>query len=458
MAAVKIDTFLEAVADEDQTIMPELEVITTRTGHQAIYVGRCKNKHDQVVDAYVCPVGKTNVRAFETRIQKGKVLQEALAEYHIRMVAWADESLDYHKYFATHQAASKFGNGYEAHKKWMLAIWRKNVEHEYPGVNRATSYGGDDDDSHLKFQGKDNGKGKTTTSDERCVPPRTEGSVSQEFQSLQRDPTVTQMVNSDAKKAKGDPVKNTKETPTEMSMSPAEDWKVHTSRVLPPLPEKLKPIEAHYCRLKRAREADVDVKVQMAKEKRIKHEPQPSEDSDEENDLLQLMRNAGDKTPDSKPYQRHPLEIAHLIESTRKWPIPGAPRLGTMVPGGNERRSGSEEWDFSKRLKTIRNPAFRDIVSKHMKGTLRSPELSYEEEIAIVTEMKGKQARMQTARPTIPTKTADNSSKKRNRGTLQIARAKEQISDAHAEKKEVRRQEIRPGYAEIPGLMHYLGR
>ncbi|KAK3634399.1 hypothetical protein LTR56_015278 [Elasticomyces elasticus] len=396
MAADRINTFLEAVADEDQTIMPELEVITTRTGHQAIYVGRCKNKHDEIVDAYVCPVGKTNIRAFETRRQKGKVLQEALAGYHIRIVEWQDESLDYHKYFATHQAASKFGNGYEAHKKWMLAIWRKNVEDEYPGVHRATSYGGDDDDGHLEFQGKDNGKGKTTTSDER-----------------------------------GD-------------MSPAEKMRVRTSRALPPLPEKLKPIEDHYCRTKTAREADADVKVQMAKEKRIKHEPQPSEDFDDENDLLQLMRNAGDKSPDKQ-----------FAESTPEPPVPGAPRLGTRTPSGTaKRRSDREQWDFLKRLKTIRNPTFRGIVNE----SLKSPALSFAEEIVIMSEKKAKEARTKAAKPTAPTTMTDSPSKKRNSSTLQQAHAKEQISDADVDKKEVRHWKIDSKYANIPGLMEYLNR
>ncbi|KAK4958984.1 hypothetical protein LTR10_003783 [Elasticomyces elasticus] len=452
MAAVKIDTFLEAVADEDQTIMPELEVITTRTGHQAIYVGRCKNKHDEIVDAYVCPVGKTNIRAFETRIQKGKSLQEALAEYHIRMVKWADESLDYHMYFATHQAASKFGNGYEAHKKWMLAVWKKNVEGEYSVSKRATVDCGNVEESDVEIRSEDNDKGKTTTSDERCV---TGASVSQEFLSLQRDPTVTQKVSSDAKKAKGDPVKNTKETSTEVMMSPTEKCKVRTSRVLPPLPEKLKPIEDHYCRTKTAREADADVKLQMAKEKRIKHAPQPSEDSDEENDLLQLMRNAGDKSPDSKPYRRHPYDEDQFAESTPERSVPGAPRLDTRTPSGTaKRRSDPEQWDFSKRLKTIGNPTSRGIVNEYLK----SPRLSFAEEIVIMREKKAKEARAKAAKPTVPITTTASPSKKHNSSTLRQAHAKEQISDADAEKKEGRRQEIRPGYAEIPGLMQYLGR
>ncbi|KAK5723681.1 hypothetical protein LTR15_005380 [Elasticomyces elasticus] len=354
------------------------------------------------------------------------------------MVEWADESLDYHKYFATHQAASKFGNGYEAHKKWMLAIWRKNVEDEYPGVNRATSYGGDDDDSHLEFQGKDNGKGKTTASDERCVSSRIEASL-----------------NPDSKKAKGDPVKNTKETPTKVMMSPAEKLEVRTSRVLPPLPEKLKPLDERYCRAKPAREGDAAVKVQMAKEKRIKHEPQPSEDADGENDLLQLMRNAGDKSPDSKPYRRHPFEKDQFAESTPERSVPGAPRLGTRTSSGTaKRRSDSEQWDFSKRPRTIGNPTFRGIVNEY----LNSPGLSFAEEIVIMREKKAKEARNQNARLTVPNKTNDNPSKKRSSNTVQLVHAKEQIGDVDGDQKEVRRQEIRPGYAEIPGLMQFLGR
>ncbi|KAK5682723.1 hypothetical protein LTS10_005853 [Elasticomyces elasticus] len=456
----EIDTFLEAVTDEDRTIMPELGVITIRTGHQAIYVGRCKNKHDEVVDAYVCPVGKTNIRAFETRIQKGKVLQEALAEYHIRMVDWADESLDYHKWFATHQAASKFGNGHEAHKKWMLAVWRKNVEGEYSDVHGATTDGGGDEQSDVDFRSKDNGKEETTISDDRCRTVQSEEFVARkDVLSLRRRPTVAQKASSDPKKAKGGVAKDKKEIPTEIIMSLAEDWKFQISRPLPPLPEKFKLIEERYCRAKTAKEADTDVKVQMAKAKRIKHELQASGYVDEENDLPELMRNAGDKCPNGTPCRRHPLEIDRLTESTSKRPLPGPSHLGTMIPDGNaKRRSGSEGWDFSKRLKTIRNPAFRSIVSEHMKGTLRSPELSYEEEIAILKEIKAKQARIKSARSAVPTNATGVPSKKRNSNTLQIVRAKEQISDAEVDKKESRRWKIDSRFANIPGLMEYLNR
>ncbi|KAK5741654.1 hypothetical protein LTR17_003860 [Elasticomyces elasticus] len=369
----EIDTFLEAVADEDQTIMPALEVITTRTGHHAIFVGRCKNKQDEVVDAYVCPVGKTNVRAFETRIHKGKVLQEALAEYHIRMVDWADESLDYHKYFATHQAASKFGNGYEAHKKWMLAVWRNNIEGEYAVANRAALNCGDDGANDVEIQSMDDGKEKTTTLDERCMALHTKVPVAYEdLPRLQERPHVRQKMSPDAEKAKERIIKDKTLIPN-MVMSPAKDWESQTSRVLTPLPEKLKPIEDHYCLVKKAGEANPDVELQMATEKRIKHELHRCDDSGEENDLLKLMRNAGDRSPNGKPYRRHPLEIAHLTESTH---------------GSAKRRSGSEEWDYSKQLKTIRNPAFRGIVSEHMKG---SPELSFAEEIDLMKEKKAKE-------------------------------------------------------------------
>ncbi|KAK4893949.1 hypothetical protein LTR27_007755 [Elasticomyces elasticus] len=134
MATIDVPTFLKAVARQDQKYMPVLTLIQKRDCTYAVLVGTCKNKHGKIVNAYVFPAANVGLQAFEIvgSEREGHAKEQPLAKYHINMVTWADERLDYVKYFATHDAVEKLGNAVEAHKKWVLGVWKMNSGETLP--------------------------------------------------------------------------------------------------------------------------------------------------------------------------------------------------------------------------------------------------------------------------------------------------------------------------------------